>query len=148
MFVPPLKIGQVISNDSLRQIFKVSNMGGMRYSSTYHVLVLISNHYLKRNNPRLNPFDDKWTDDVLYYTGMGNVGDQPNPPANQNKRLFNEAYDALYLFEAFNEGEYVYQGPAKLAGAPLYGTQHSNGIQPDKNGNYRKVWIFPIRQLG
>ena len=150
------KIGEVISNASLMQIFKVSNMGGMRYSKTYDVL--ISNHYLKRINPVFNPFDDKWIDGVLYYTGMGNVGDQPNPPHSQNKRLYNEKYKGLYLFEVFNQGELTYQGPVKLywteaqkekkQNPSMYGTQHPNGIQPDKNGKYRKVWIFPISKLG
>lgn len=156
-FVPPLKIGQVISNASLSTIFKVANMGGMRYSKTYDVLVLISNHFLKRNNPTLNPYDDKWVDGILYYTGMGNVGDQPNPPHSQNRRLYYENYSALYLFEVFRKGEYTYQGPVKLywtekqkkekKNPSLYGTQHPNGIQPDKNGKYRKVWIFPIAKL-
>ena len=95
MFVPPLKIGEVISNASLSSIFKVSNMGGMRYSKTYDVLVLISNHALKRTNPEWNPFDDEWIDGVLYYTGMGNIGDQPNPPAIQNRRLYHENYRGL-----------------------------------------------------
>ena len=157
------QIGQVISNGSLGQIFKVANMGGMRYTCTYHVLVLISNHAMKMANPVFNPFDDKWIDGIFYYTGMGNVGDQPNPPTNQNKRLMNQDYYACYLFEVFRQGEFTYQGRVDLAGAPLYGgetivinTTDENGIkreisingrQPDKNGKMRDVWIFPIKRV-
>lgn len=48
MFVPPLKIGDVITNHQLTELFAVANMGGMRYSRVHNVLVLISNHHLKK----------------------------------------------------------------------------------------------------
>ena len=140
------RINEVIDNASLCKIFCVANMGGMRYSSTYHVLVLISNHALKRSNQEFNPFDDEWIDDVFYYTGEGKIGDQPfNPPARQNKRLCYRNYNACYLFEVFSQGEHTYIGRVDLESAPLYGSQHRKGIQPDKNGKYRRVWIFPLK---
>lgn len=157
------QIGQVISNGRLGQIFKVANMGGMRYTGTYHVLVLISNHAMRMANPGFNPFVDKWIDGIFYYTGMGNVGNQPNPPNAQNKRLMNQDYYACYLFEVFRQGEFTYQGRVDLARAPLYGSEtivinttdengimreiSINGIQPDKNGKMRNVWIFPIKRV-
>ena len=136
------QIGQVISNDTLsNKIFFCANMGGMRYTRTYHVLVLISNHAMKMSNPVFNPFDDKWVNGIFYYTGMGNVGNQPKPPHTQNKRLMNQDYNACYLFEVFRQGEFTYQGRVDLAEVPLYGGEHYRGRQPDKNGNMRDVWI-------
>ena len=147
MFIPPLKIGEVIPNGRLAEIFFVANMGGMRYSSKHHVLVLISNHYLKRINPLLNPFDDKLENGVLYYTGEGNLGDQGPQPKGQNKRLINGDYDALYLFEVFNKGQYTYEGEVELVRPHFYGAEHKNGVQPDSNGNLRNVFIFPLRPI-
>ena len=139
------RIGEVISNDTLsKEIFVCANMGGMRYTRTYRVLVLISNHVMKMSNPVFNPYDDKWINGVLYYTGEGNIGDQPNPPTRQNKRLANQDYKACYLFEVFRQGEYTYKGRVDLAGNPMYGSKHPRGIQPDRNGKMRNVWIFPI----
>ena len=155
MFIPPLKIGDVINNKTLTEMFQVANMRGMRYSSYYNVLVLISNHYLKRINPILNPYDDKWIGNVLYYTGEGTKGDQSL--SGQNWRLYYKKYDALYLFEVFDKKNdkqlYTYQGPVELAGTPIFGNDYKlpecvKGKQPDSDGNYRNVWIFPIRKLG
>lgn len=139
------RVDEGISNARLCEIFKVANMGGMRYSKTYHVLVIISNHYLKRSNPEYNPFDDEWINNVFYYTGEGSVGDQGPVPKKQNKRLYQQNYAACYLFEVFNAGEYNYIGRVDLESEPLYGSQHRKGIQPDKNGNYRRVFIFPLK---
>ncbi len=36
--------GQVVTNDELRETFRVGNMGGMRKSNTYRCMVLISDH--------------------------------------------------------------------------------------------------------
>ncbi len=142
------QIGQVISNDTLsNKIFFCANMGGMRYTRTYHVLVLISNHAMKMLNPGFNPFDDKWINGIFYYTGMGNVGNQPNPPTKQNKRLMNQDYYACYLFEVFRQGEFTYQGRVDLAEAPLYGSETIVINTTDENGNMRDVWIFPIKRV-
>ena len=147
MFVP-LKIGDVISNERLMEIFSVANMGGMRYSKLNDVLVLISNHALNRERPDLNPFDDYWEDNVFYYTGEGSLSDQGPKPKRQNKRLAEGNYSALHLFEVFHKGEYTYQGfVVKFRNWPFYGSEHRNGIQPDKNGNYRRVFVFPLKKI-
>ena len=158
---PPLNIGDVISNGRLTEIFSCANMGGMRFTKTYKSLILISNHALKRDNPILNPYDDKWVDGIFYYTGEGTIGDQSLN--RQNRRLYCQDYSACYLFEVFRVGECTYQGRVDLACspkamnspnysvlAPKYGEDYPNGIkgnQPDKNGKIRKVWVFPLVKL-
>lgn len=81
MFDPGLKIGQVIENSDIVEIFKCSNMGGMRRSKATNTLVLVSD-YTK------GIYHDKWIGGVLHYTGMGKVGNQDINRA-QNKTLAN-----------------------------------------------------------
>lgn len=68
-FDPGLKIGQIIKNVDLVEIFKCSNMGGMRRSRTTNTLAIVSD-YTK------GIYHDKWIGRVLHYTGMGKSGDQ------------------------------------------------------------------------
>lgn len=44
MFNPGLKIGQIIKNADIVEIFKRGNMGGMRRSRTTNTLVIISDY--------------------------------------------------------------------------------------------------------
>ena len=69
MFNPGLKIGQIVKNADIVEIFKCGNMGGMRRSRTTNTLVIVSD-YTK------GLYHDKWIGGVLHYTGMGKSGDQ------------------------------------------------------------------------
>ena len=69
MFDPKLKIGDVLKNHELVEIFKCGMMGGMRRSKKTNTLVIVSD-YTK------NLYHDKWIGGVLHYTGMGQLGDQ------------------------------------------------------------------------
>ena len=42
MFDPGLKIGQILKNADILDIFKCGNMGGMRRSKTTNTLVIVS----------------------------------------------------------------------------------------------------------
>lgn len=66
-FDPGLKIGQIIKNADIVEIFKCGNMGGMRRSRTTNTLVIVSD-YTK------GIYHDKWIGGVLHYTGMGKNG--------------------------------------------------------------------------
>lgn len=135
MFNPGLNIGQIISNSELMEIFKCGNMGGMRRSKTTNTLVLVSD-YTK------GIYYDKWIGGILHYTGMGKKGDQ-DINVHQNATL--AAYDRkgvdVHLFEVMDEGEYIYCGRIELVSKPY------EEIQPDEDGNERKVWMFPIRPV-
>lgn len=132
-FDPGLKIGEVITNDRLIDIFKCGNMGGMRRSKKTNTLVIISDH-------TKGLYEDKWVGDVLYYTGMGKNGDQSLTFA-QNRTLAesNENGVDVHLFEVFKEKEYVYMGQVKLVGKPY------QEVQKGEDGIPRKVWIFPLK---
>ena len=44
MFDPGLKIGQILKNADIVDIFKCGNMGGMRRSKTTNTLVIVSDY--------------------------------------------------------------------------------------------------------
>lgn len=135
LFNPELEIGQIIKNAEIVKIFKCGNMGGMRRSKTTNTLVIISD-YTK------GLYHDKWIEGVLHYTGMGKLGDQDINWA-QNATLAESCRNGVdvHMFEVIDAGEYIYCGRVKLVSKPYI------DIQPDENGNDRKVWIFPIRPV-
>ena len=100
-FNPGLKIGQIVKNTDIVNIFKCANMGGMRRSKTTNTLVIISD-YTK------GIYHDKWIGGVLHYTGMGKKGDQDIDWA-QNATLAACGYNGVdvNLFEVIDAGEYI-----------------------------------------
>lgn len=132
-FNPQLKIGEVISNDELRKIFKCGNMGGMRKSKNTNTLVIVSDH-------TKGLYDDRWEGDILHYTGMGKIGNQDINFA-QNRTLNESSTNGIdvFLFEVIKKKEYIYMGQVMLYDHPY------QEDQPDEYGQNRKVWIFPVK---
>ena len=132
-----LIIGENYTNEQITTIFRVGNMGGMRKSNTKNALVLISFH---SGINRL--YDDYWKEDILYYTGMGQNGDQDINFA-QNKTLAESKSNGVtvYLFEVFQEQVYKYRGIVELTGDPFLKEEL------DSSGNPRKVWKFPLKLI-
>ncbi len=131
-FDPGLNIGQAVTNDEIRNIFKCGNMGGMRRSKSTNTLVIVSDH-------TKGLYDDRWEGNILHYTGMGKNGDQ-DLNFSQNKTLneSNENGVDIFLFEVVKEREYVYMGEIVLCDTPY------QEIQSGEDGQKRKVWIFPV----
>ena len=132
-----LIIGENYTNEQITTIFRVGNMGGMRKSNTKNALVLISFH---SSIDRL--YSDYWKEDTLYYTGMGQNGDQDINFA-QNKTLAESKTNGVtvYLFEVFQEQVYKYRGIVELTGDPFLKEEL------DATGNPRKVWKFPLKLI-
>jgi 5-methylcytosine-specific restriction enzyme A len=128
----PLIPGDEITNGKLVRIFQCSSQGGMRRSLKTGTLVVVSNHVS-------SIYGDRWEKDVLYYTGMGQTGDQ-SLKGNQNKTLYESRTNGVevHLFEVFKNGRYTYAGEVEL-GVPPYEER-----QPDVNHNMRNTWIFPL----
>lgn len=78
--------------------------------------------------------------DVLYYTGMGKIGDQ-TLKGNQNKTLYESTHNnvKIHLFEVEYKNRYIYRGEVKLADDPYM------DMQKDDEGNKRRVWMFPLK---
>ena len=132
MFDPGLKKGDAINNNRLCEIFRCSTQGGMRRSHETNSLVIVSDH-------TVGLYEDRWEGDVFHYTGMGRIGDQ-NLSFAQNKTLAESPTNTVtvFLFEVFDSGRYIFQGPVKLSGKPY------QEDQPDDNGKMRKAWVFPL----
>ena len=134
MKIEHLKINDVISNQQLSEIFKCSTQGGMRRSKKTNTLILISDHTKKLYNNRIK-------DGIIYYTGMGRVGDQAL--ISHNKTLAESRTNGvtLHFFEVFQQGQYTYRGIVELVGEPF------TEIQKDMNGEARTVWVFPLKKV-
>lgn len=132
-FVVPLSPGDTIDNNTLHAIFQCSLLGPMRRSRTTNSLVLVSDHTQPGNT-------DQWIGKVFHFTGMGVVGDQ-GPGARQNKTLADSPGNgtALFLFEVFQEGCYVYIGEAELLDRPYRSRQVDSEKRP------RDVLVFPLQ---
>lgn len=135
VFDPQLQIGASLTNDELRRLFKCSPYGGMRRSKRTGTLVIVDG-----GPSSSTPYKDRRGEDVLYYTGMGQRGDQ-SLDARQNKTLNESATNGVdvHLFEYEGTDSYTYMGQVELAGTP---TEES---QPDADGVARRVIIFPLR---
>lgn len=134
MKIEHLKINDVISNQQLSEIFRCSTQGGMRRSKKTNTLILISDHTKKLYNNRIK-------DGIIYYTGMGRVGDQAL--ISHNKTLAESRTNGvtLHFFEVFQQGQYTYRGIVELVGEPF------TEIQKDMNGDARTVWVFPLKKV-
>lgn len=127
-----IKPGDVIVNQQLSTLFQIGTQGGMRRSTTTNSLVLISDQ-------TKSFYKDEWKGDILHYTGMGMTGDQ-DINYMQNRTLAESKTNGagVHLFEVYEPGRYTYRGMVELAGEPY------KKNQKDKNGNNRKVVIFPL----
>ncbi|ANS86186.1 5-methylcytosine-specific restriction enzyme [Vibrio scophthalmi] len=128
-----LKVGEVLDNQQLCDLFGCSPQGGMRKSNSTNTLLLISNH--------INSiYDDRWENDILHYTGMGTTGDQSLDFA-QNKTLANSQTNnvKVHLFEVFRDKQYTYAGQVTLVAKPY------SEYQPDQAGQSRLVYVFPLQ---
>ena len=133
----PFSAGEVISNKTLYTAFRCGCEGGVRYSSTYHVLVLVSNFVDPRHVGGL------WKDGVLYYTGAGKTGDQAlEKGSNKRLREFLQGGLPISYIEVHTQGRYAFRGMLEAAGKPF------QREEPGADGASRMVWIFPLRLRG
>lgn len=131
-FDPGLRQGEVLTNDDIRELFKCSQVGSMRYSLEYNCLVLISGE-------SAGPYYDRWQGGRLHFTGRGMRGDQELDEGD-NRILAESETNKVAVFHFDNpEGDrYVFTGRMRLAGAPY------NERQRDMLDNERRVWVFPL----
>lgn len=127
-----LNKGQVLNNQEIVDLFKCSPQGGMRYSKRTDTLVIVSNHIK-------SVYGDRWEENVLHYTGMGQVGNQ-SKSFRSNFHLSNSKNSdiSIFLFEVFKTAEYTFQGQVELIDKPY------QEKQIDVEGEERLVWMFPL----
>lgn len=127
-----LPVGSILTNTELYKKFACGNSSGMRKSNKLNALIIVCDH-------TKSLYDDRWSNGVLFYTGMGKEGDQSlNYSRNNILNKSNENGVTLYLFEVFEKNKYLFQGVALLTDKPF------QEYQIDSKKNIRKVWIFPL----
>ena len=127
-----LNQGEEIDNPTLCDLFSVANAGGMRRSLAQNHLVLVAD-WTKGGGVQ-----NRWDGEVLHFVGQGQ-GNQVL--AKQNRTLARSPVtgERVHLFEVHQPGRYTYRGRVELAGEPF------QEEQPDRNGEPRMVWVFPLR---
>jgi 5-methylcytosine-specific restriction protein A len=107
----------------------------MRRSLKTKTLVIVSDH-------TKSIYEDRWIGELFHYTGMG-LRDNQTINSTQNKTLAESPSSDIevFLFEVFQQGNYLFQGRVELADHPY------QEKQPDIDGILRNVWIFPLKQV-
>jgi len=129
-----LKLGDKIENKDIALLFQCTNQGGIRKSNKTKTVVLIAKFtdclykHRKENN-------------ILYYTGMGKVGNQELKRQNKAIVEAKENNFHIHLFEMHEEKVYTYCGEVELTDTPFIEEQ------TDDNGNIRDVLIFPLKNI-
>jgi len=128
----PLKSGDTLTNEQLQKYFICSPQGGMRKSNTTKTLILTLDH--------VNPiYKDKWIDDILYYTGQGQYGDQELTRENKILAQSDNNGVRVVLFEKYFKNQYTFIGEVTLLRSPKIENQR------DFNNQMRKVFVFPLK---
>jgi 5-methylcytosine-specific restriction enzyme A len=127
-----LKVGQILTNTEVGDLFKSTIYMGMRRSLETNTLVLVSDH--------TKLYEDRWEGNIFHYTGMGKKGEQ-SLSFHQNKTLAESDTNGVdvYLFEVLRHDEYIFMGQVVLAGEPY------REEQLDEDKKLRKVWVFPLK---
>ena len=138
MEIRDFQINGLYKRTDLIEAFGGSFMRGMNICNKTGSLVLISKHVTNRI------YGDSFgfRNDILYYTGEGQRGDQTLTAAG-NKKLYNSNRDntPVYLFVVYKNKEYKYFGQVKFSG------DISWEFERDVDGNNRKVIKFPLSRI-
>lgn len=131
-------INGLYKRTDLIDAFGGSFMRGMNICNKTGTLVLISKHVTNRI------YGDSFgfRNDILYYTGEGQRGDQTLTAAG-NRKLYNSNRDKtpVHLFVVYKNREYKYFGQVKFTGDITW------EIEKDVDGKDRKVIRFPLSRV-
>lgn len=138
MKITDLKVYHAYTLNDIKEAFDNGAFqfgGGMIYTASNNTLVLTSKYTKDRM------YQDEIRDGKIFYTGMGQVGDQILTFGN--KRLVDAKRDntEVHIFLVYKQNEYKYYGRVELRDPYYY------DIEPDKAGNMRKVLKFPLTFL-
>lgn len=98
--VMKLHVGKGYLNHEIEEILGCSGQGGMRRSHKTGTLALFTD-----SSDTKNPYQDRWLNGVLHYTGMGQEGNQVLH-GNANivlAKTYENALTAVHLFETYVE---------------------------------------------
>ena len=124
-------IDQPYTNSDLYLMFN-DVMRGIRVNNKKNIIAVIMSHD--------KAYDDRWEDDILYYTGEGKKGKQ-KPTAQGNKALIisKETNSKIYLFDKVTTDKYLYRGEVYTVGSVKTEKQY------DEDYNLRDVLQFQLK---
>ncbi len=128
-----LREGEAIDNETLCRLFGVGNTGGIRVNTAKNLIVLVS------NNTDAS-YTNTWINGVLHFVGRGASGAQKLTRQNRTLANSKRSGSLIHLFEVFEKGRYVYSGIVELSADPFLSDQ------PDRSGEDRLIWVFPLRK--
>ncbi|CEG33231.1 HNH endonuclease [Peribacillus castrilensis] len=132
------EVGKSYLNQEIVDRLGCSGQGGMRRSHITGTLALFTD----KTNTR-NPYQDRWINGKLHYTGMGQEGDQILE-GNANKVLA-ETYHSKALTEVFLfETHKSIRDKRKLKLHKFIGIVQMNGPEYFEKENGRLVYKFPL----
>lgn len=138
MQISDFVVGNKYTSHDIQSGFKSGFTSGMLSAPKTHSLVLISNHEPKVGL-KSNPYEDKWIDGILHYTGRGQNGDQTLTRENEILANSPDSDITVYLFEVFKKPNYIYRGVVTLIDLPYTVEEY------DLSGHGRMVYKFPLK---
>ena len=130
-----LEMNEELKNEKLAKLFECSRTGKIRRSAAHNCLIVVWNS--------MESSADRWTGDVLSFTGAQEADDHAmNNALNRALRDSRKDGVPVYLFGALTADSYIYYGIVELAGEP-----HQEA-RSDSNGETRTVWVFPLKYAG
>lgn len=129
--IDDFEINCIYTNSDLYLMFN-DFIRGIRYNSKKNIIAVITSHD--------SLYGDSWDNDILYYTGDGQEGDQ-TPTSAGNKALLSASKNnsKIYLFDKITTNKYYFRGEVIIAGSVRIGKEY------DKNYKLRQVIKFPLK---
>ena len=132
MDIKEFEIDRIYKRQDLMDAFKGAFQGGINICKRTNTIVITSLHTDK------SIYDDDIGDELIYYTGEGQIGDQKLQRGNKAIFEASKMGRDIHLFIRYKATEYTYLGKVELVGPPKYVDEK------DVNGNMRKVIKFPM----
>ena len=142
MFIPPIAVGQILTEKEIHEIFECQITFGIRISNKNNCFVIVS------GSSKRKEYDDKWQGDILLYNGTnintdssGNQSLQKGK-GNNNKQLYDVYYNSsnnkpqIFLFIKLAPNQALFKGEVTLL-EPYMQERHDNPSQ--------MVWVFPLK---
>ncbi len=129
----------VFKNAELSTTFGVSPQGGIRYTGEAknpRLIVFVTT--AARESKHDHPYQDRWENGVLHYTGEGLNGDQKMGRGNLALNSSAEVDAPVFGFEKMAPDKYAYLGRFRVLGV-------DEEEQVDTSGSRRRVFVFRLQ---
>lgn len=137
---PALHVGTIYTFDELKTITDCPTIRGIRYRNNSPETSIITSLGEDVAKSQYNPYQDRFVDGILYYTGEGSKLSQKL--TGGNLRLFEaiKTRHPIHVFQKLKVNEYVFCGIFTVIGYHIE-------KQPDTDNTIRDVFIFSLKPI-